>query len=104
MAREGGYAVDAWTPEDGLRRGYVYRRIEDAYYARKVGLRCTGEGHAGPVVACNTVDDFLRATTVPVHPPGASVEAERRLAFGNVGMVEATAPPGSCQANSARAP
>ena len=37
LTRAGGYAFDAWTPESGLSRGYVYRRIEDAYYARKVG-------------------------------------------------------------------
>jgi len=39
LIREGGYAFDAWTPEDGLTRGYLYRRIEDAYYARRVELR-----------------------------------------------------------------
>ena len=66
--REGGYAFDAWTPEDGLRRGYVYARIEDAYYARKAELRCLGES---PIVACDTVDEFARATTV--------VEATARL-------------------------
>ena len=69
--REGGYAFDAWTPEDGLRRGYVYARIEDAYHARKAELRFPRESHAGPIVACNTVDEFARATTV--------VEATARL-------------------------
>ena len=34
LLREGGYAFDAWTPEQGLSRGYVYHRIEDAYYAQ----------------------------------------------------------------------
>ena len=62
--RKGGYAFDAWTPGDGLRRGYVYARIDDAYYARKADLRCPGESHTGPIVACNTVDEFARATTV----------------------------------------
>jgi hypothetical protein len=64
LMREGGYAFDLWTPENGLRRGYVYRRIEDAHYARKAELRSPGEGHAGPIVAGNTVDEFTRATTV----------------------------------------
>ena len=71
LIREGGCAFDAWTPADGFRRGYVYPRIEDAYYARKAELKCPGEGHAGPIVACNTVDEFARATTV--------VEATARL-------------------------
>jgi hypothetical protein len=35
LTREGGDAFDAWTPEDGLSRGYIYRCIDDAYYARK---------------------------------------------------------------------
>ena len=64
LTREGGYAFDAWTAENRLRRGYVYRRIEDAYYARKAELRRPGESHARPIVACNAVDEFTRATTV----------------------------------------
>ena len=64
LIREGGYAFDAWTPENRLRRGYVYRRIQDAHYARKTEIRCPGESRAGPIVACNTVDEFARATTV----------------------------------------
>jgi hypothetical protein len=64
LMRAGGYALDSWTPEDGLRRGYVYPRIEDAYYARKAEILGRGNGHAGDIVACNTVDEFLRATTL----------------------------------------
>ena len=71
LMREGGYAFDAWTPDNGRSSGYIYPRIEDAYYARKAALRCPGQSHARPTVACNTVDEFLRATTV--------VEATARL-------------------------
>jgi hypothetical protein len=39
LLREGGYAFDARTPEQGLSRGCVYRRIEDAYYARKAEIQ-----------------------------------------------------------------
>jgi hypothetical protein len=62
LMREGGYAFDAWTPDQGLSRGYVYRRIEDAYYARKVELRALGSGSASRIVACNTADEFTHAT------------------------------------------
>jgi hypothetical protein len=31
LTREVGYAFDAWTPEQGLSRGYVYRRIDDVH-------------------------------------------------------------------------
>ena len=62
LLREGGYAFDAWTPEQGLSRGYVYRRIEDACYARKVEIRSPGQRYAGHIVACGTVDEFARST------------------------------------------
>ena len=35
VTRDGGFAFDSWTPDRGLSRGYSYRRIEDAHYARK---------------------------------------------------------------------
>jgi hypothetical protein len=73
LMREGGYAFDAWTPENGRSSGYIYPRIEDAYYARKAELRSPSEDHAGPAVACNTVHEFLQATTV--------VTTEDRLAI-----------------------
>jgi hypothetical protein len=60
LTRTGGYAFDAWTPEEGLSRGYVYPRIEDAYYARKAEVRSFGQRDADRIVACNTVDEFVR--------------------------------------------
>jgi hypothetical protein len=61
LTRKGGYAFDAWTPEGGLSRGYAYPRIEDAHYARKAEISSPGKGHAGHIVACSTVDEFVRA-------------------------------------------
>jgi hypothetical protein len=60
--RQGGYAFDAWSPDTGLSRGYDYRRIGDAYYARKSELSAAGKGSAGTIVACNTTDEFARET------------------------------------------
>jgi hypothetical protein len=62
LTRAGGYAFDAWTPEQGLSRGYIYRRIENAHYARKAEIRSPAKGHASRIVACNTVDEFARST------------------------------------------
>lgn len=61
VTREGGYAFDSWTPEDGLSRGYTYRRIEDAHYARSVEIRSRARVYAGHAVACSTVEEFLSA-------------------------------------------
>jgi hypothetical protein len=58
VTREGGYAFDSWTPEQGLSRGYSYRRIEDAHYARNVEIRSRTTSFVGPLLACNTVDEF----------------------------------------------
>ena len=38
VTRDGGFGFDLWTPEEGLSRGFSYRRIEDAYYARMSAL------------------------------------------------------------------
>jgi hypothetical protein len=62
LTRKGGYAFDCWTPEEAFSRGYAYDRIEDAHYARKVEIRSREKGHSDHVIACNTVDDFLRLT------------------------------------------
>jgi hypothetical protein len=91
LMREGGYAFNSWSPENGQSRGYIYHRIEDAYYARKAELRCPGERRAGPIVACNTVDEFARATIVLADPPDKSAEAERRMAHWSVSVVEGMA-------------
>ena len=58
VTRDGGFAFDSWTPERGLSRGYSYRRIEDAHYARKVEIRSRARSFAGPMVACSTLDEF----------------------------------------------
>jgi hypothetical protein len=69
VTREGGYAFDSWTPEEGLSRGYSYRRIEDAHYARKVEIRSGVRGSAGPMLACSTIDEFTSA--LAKHPLAA---------------------------------
>ena len=58
ITREGGYAFDSWTPEKGLSRGYAYRRVEDAHYARRAEIKSHGTGFAAPMVACATIDEF----------------------------------------------
>jgi hypothetical protein len=51
-----GYAFDVWTPEAGLRPGFPYPRVQDAYYARRVEIRqYNGEA---PALVCNTIDEF----------------------------------------------
>src|SRR5260370_2686870 len=62
LTRNGGYAFDCWTPEEGLSRGYTYGRIEDAHYARNVEIRSRNNRSSGHTIVCSTVDDFVRLT------------------------------------------
>ena len=61
LTKEGGYAFDIWTPEEGLSRGYAYRRIEDAHYARNAEIRSRGRGRPLLALTCNTLDEFTSA-------------------------------------------
>src|SRR4051794_1369765 len=62
LTREGGYAFDCWTPEEGLQRSFTYRRVEDAQHARQFDIRCRENDRADRMVACNTVDEFVQLT------------------------------------------
>jgi hypothetical protein len=62
LTRKGGYAFDCWTSERGLSRGYAYGRIEDAHYARNFEIRSHKRRYSDQMIACNTVDDFVRVT------------------------------------------
>ena len=63
LLKEGRYAFDLWTPEEGLSCGYAYRRIEDAHYARNAEIRSRRRGRSGGAVACSTLDEFTLAVT-----------------------------------------
>ncbi len=63
LMKEGCYAFDLWTPEEGLNRGYAYRRIEDAHYARNAEIRSRSRGRSGAAVACSTLDEFTLVVT-----------------------------------------
>ena len=61
LTKEGGYAFDMWTPEEGLSRGYAYRRVEDAHYARNAEIRSRKQGRPVAALTCDTLDEFTSA-------------------------------------------
>ena len=63
LLKEGRYAFDLWTPEEGLSHGYPYHRIEDAHYARRVEIKSRRRGRWGAAVACSTLEEFTLAVT-----------------------------------------
>jgi hypothetical protein len=83
LVREGGFAFDSWTPDEGLSRGFAYRRVGDAHYARNVAIRSHRKGRQGPPTVCNTAEEF------------ASVVAEREKTFRALVANLAAAPTGS---------
>jgi hypothetical protein len=62
LMKQGCYAFDLWTPEEGLSRGYAYRRIEDAHYARNVEIK-SRRRQPDAAVVCSTLDEFTTAVT-----------------------------------------
>jgi hypothetical protein len=61
LTRQGGYAFDCWTPEQGLSHGYTYRRVEDAHYARKAEIRSRNESRSNETIVCSTIDEFVQS-------------------------------------------
>jgi hypothetical protein len=61
VTRDGGFAFDSWTPAGGFSRGYSYRRVEDAHYARRIEIKSGAGQFLGRTVACSTIDEFTSA-------------------------------------------
>ena len=44
LRRADAYGFDTWTAGKGVTRGYPYRRIEDAHYARNADIKASAQG------------------------------------------------------------
>jgi hypothetical protein len=63
LRRADGYGFDIWTAGKGVTRGYPYRRIEDAHYARKAEIKALAQGRAVAAIVCQTLDEFIAKST-----------------------------------------
>ena len=70
LTREGGFAFDCWTPEAGFSRGFSYRCVEDAHYARKSEIRARRRKSGSVMLDCSTLDEFASALAVQTIPAG----------------------------------
>jgi hypothetical protein len=59
----GGYSFDTWTAGKGMTRGYRYRRVEDAHYARNAEIKASAPDRALAAIVCQTLDEFIVKTT-----------------------------------------
>jgi hypothetical protein len=58
LARSGGYCFDTWTVTAGIKTGYSYRRIEDAYYDWRTTFRVAEQQLSKEVIICKTAEEF----------------------------------------------
>ncbi|HZS81565.1 MAG TPA: hypothetical protein VFA50_01740 [Stellaceae bacterium] len=60
VARDGGFAFDTFSPTEGLKRGFPYRRIDQANYDRKATLHGFHLPLGFVMMACETAADFAK--------------------------------------------
>jgi hypothetical protein len=89
LARTDGYAFDTWTHESGLHRGFGYRRIDDAYYARNAALAGDARPGESGAIVCNTLDAFL----AQVEGAALSAEIAWQAAIAKAAIVKTAARP-----------
>jgi hypothetical protein len=63
LRRADGYRFDTWTAGKGVTRGYPYRRIEDAHYARSAEIKASVRDRAASAIVCQTLDEFIARST-----------------------------------------
>ena len=63
LKRADGYGFDIWNAGKGVTRGYPYRRIEDAYYARNAEIKAFAQVRAPSAIVCQTLDEFIAKST-----------------------------------------
>ena len=63
LRRADGYGFDIWNAGKGVTRGYPYRRIADAHYARKAEIKASAQGCAVAAIVCQTLDEFIAKST-----------------------------------------
>jgi hypothetical protein len=82
LNRSGGYCFDIWTAAKGVSLGYTYRRIEDAYYDRKLTLEASGRAPL-TAIACETADAFQNEVKRALAGPAPAVQVGVMRSFSS---------------------
>jgi len=72
LCRNGGFAFDTFSREGGLRRGFPYRRVEEAKYDRKVTLLGIGAPSHIARIGCETLSEFDQRCETLAGPMAAA--------------------------------
>lgn len=60
IERGGKFCYDIFTPEEGLKSSFGYRRIEEARYDRRSFVAEAGRDRRRMIHICETLSEFLR--------------------------------------------
>jgi hypothetical protein len=63
LRRADAYRFDTWIAGKGVSRGYPYRRIEDAHYARNAEIKASAQGRVPSAIVCQILDEFIAKST-----------------------------------------
>ena len=78
LRRADGHIFDTWAAGKGVIRGYPYRCIEDAHYARNAEIKTSAQDRDPSTIVCHTLDEFIaKSTSYEISPlPDPSCAAE----------------------------
>jgi hypothetical protein len=80
VSRNGGFAFDTFCTPNGLKRGYPYRRVEQANYDRKATLLGLQLSHDFVTTACETIFEFQQGCIAPQVDGTAGQKVPRDMA------------------------
>jgi hypothetical protein len=60
IERGGRFSYDIFTPDEGLKSSFGYRRIDEARYDRRSFLAEAGRDRRRKIHMCETLSEFLR--------------------------------------------
>jgi hypothetical protein len=89
LLKQGCYVFDLWTAEEGLSRGYGYRRIEDAHYARNAEIK-SRRRQPDAMVVCATLEEFTTAVAERESTYRSLISRLKRQSAGSVRAPERT--------------
>jgi hypothetical protein len=69
IERGGRFCYDIFSPEDGLKCSFLYRRIEEARHDRRSYLAEVRRDKRSKVRVCETLGEFLRLVEATPRPP-----------------------------------
>jgi hypothetical protein len=76
IERGGRFCYDIFTPGEGLKSSFSYRRLEEARHDRRTFLAEAGRDPHRKLRICETLNEFLRLVEAAAPPPGADAGGE----------------------------